>query len=663
MHRKPDDNAIGRLVSELITTRFVEVKPSSYDKEKKSVRVVAASEKPVQIFDWERWEIVDEVLLMAGFELPETRQVPLLDTHSRWSVDDVLGSARNFTSNGSVLEADTFFSSVEEDVETKVREGHLTDLSVGYRALESTYIPKNEKAVIRGRTFEGPLKVTSRWLVKELSLAPIGADETAKVRSLPEYQEIIKRMNNNTSNPGGSVMETTNPAPGVTPAPLPPAFDYKRVETLESQLTEVTRQLADKSESERKEQIHAISTRFVGRVPKVDELREKAITDKWSPDRFKGEIIDRISDDGPIDTPDTTLGLTRKQVQQFSFTRAIMNKIDPRNKAEFELECMRALREKGIGTRADSILVPYDVLAGGRQAMDNFQNHPDFTQFFKTSKRNLVTTSAASAGNLIATNLLASSFIELLRNKMLLTSLGVRMLTGLVGNIAIPRQTGTGTAVWETEATGITSESTQTFDQLTLSPNEVGAYTEVSRKMLQQGTPAVEGLVQSDLSTILALAIDLAGFHGSGGTQPTGIVGTSGVGSVNGAALDWPAIVEFETDVATANAEVASMAYVTTAAIHGLLKTRVKESGFPVYLMNDNGQMNGYRCERTNQITAGYMFFGDFSQALIAEWGVLEMLVNPYILDKEGLVRITVHQSVDFGVRQAGAFSVSSTVS
>jgi HK97 family phage major capsid protein len=271
--------------------------------------------------------------------------------------------------------------------------------------------------------------------------------------------------------------------------------------------------------------------------------------------------------------------------------------------------------------------------------------------------------SATAGGNLVGTNLLAGSFIELLRNKMLLYNLGARQLTGLVGNIAIPRQSGAGTAVWETEATGNTSESAQTYDQVTMSPNEVSAYTEISHKLLLQATPGIEGLIQDDIARVLAIAIDLAGFHGSGGTQPTGIAGTSGVGSVAGAGFGWDAIVEFETDVEVGNALNGSLAYVTDPTTRGLLKTRPKVSGYPEFLMDRDGRLNTFPCFSSNQITAGAMFFGDFSQVLVGEWGSLELQVNPFIKDVEGLIRIVGRQAVDIGVRHGGAFSYSSTMS
>jgi len=159
--------------------------PSTLDDEKRSVEVIGATENPVEVYDWERYEVVKEILLMEGCELPQNNQVPLLDAHSRYSTASVMGSYRELEILNGQLMGRAYFSTVGtvEDTYTKVKEGHLTDFSIGYRVIESTWIPDGQKAKIRGGIFEGPVKVATRWRLKELSTVPIGADEMAKART------------------------------------------------------------------------------------------------------------------------------------------------------------------------------------------------------------------------------------------------------------------------------------------------------------------------------------------------------------------------------------------------------------------------------------------------------------------------------------------------
>lgn len=168
-----------------LSIRLKDGQPATLDIEDRSVEVVVATEEPVEVFDYNRWEIVPEILLMSGVQLPKSRQVPLLDSHQRQDTSNVLGSVRELKKKDSELIGRAFFSEVEEAQGpwTKIREGHITDISVGYRLIgEPVWIPEGEKATVAGREFTGPVSVVTKWRIKEGSIVPIGADANATVR-------------------------------------------------------------------------------------------------------------------------------------------------------------------------------------------------------------------------------------------------------------------------------------------------------------------------------------------------------------------------------------------------------------------------------------------------------------------------------------------------
>lgn len=180
--------------------------PATLDEKTRSVMVTAATENPVQVFDWSRGEVVDEILLMAGAEIPASRQCVLLDGHERGASASVIGSLREIKISGAEMVGRVFFAADADAIFRKVAEGHLTDFSIGYRVIKSEYVPANETAVINGRTINGGpngVKVAVRWRIKELSAVPIGADEQAKTRgaieSDPQTQtpDPAKRSENN----------------------------------------------------------------------------------------------------------------------------------------------------------------------------------------------------------------------------------------------------------------------------------------------------------------------------------------------------------------------------------------------------------------------------------------------------------------------------------
>jgi hypothetical protein len=170
---------------EALNFRTFTVRAESVDAEKRSVEGIVTTESPVPMFDWERGEVVPEVLLMKGAQYP--KQVPFLNAHARFSVDDQLGSARELRTDADRMLGRMFFATAHQSQFEKVREGHVTDLSAGYRILESVYIPRGETQKIDGRDFTGPVNVRTKWRLHEVSLVPIGADDQAKLRGLQAF--------------------------------------------------------------------------------------------------------------------------------------------------------------------------------------------------------------------------------------------------------------------------------------------------------------------------------------------------------------------------------------------------------------------------------------------------------------------------------------------
>jgi HK97 family phage major capsid protein/HK97 family phage prohead protease len=295
---------------------------------------------------------------------------------------------------------------------------------------------------------------------------------------------------------------------------------------------------------------------------------------------------------------------------------------------------------------------------------------------------------AGTGGNLVATNLLAGSFIDVLRNNALIMQMGPTLLTGLVGNVAIPRQASATTTYWVNEASAIT-EAEATFDQVTLSPHQVGARSQYSRLALQQTTPDIEAVVRNDLARQLALAIDLAAINGSGSSgQPQGILNTSGIGSyamgTNGAALidsvsgstsGLDPLIRLEKAVDTANALNGTLAYLTNSKVVAALKQLKTAYGEYLWTAADGqtvagtpGAINGYNVMRSNQVPSNLtkgsgsnlsaLLFGNFNDLIIGMWGALEILPNPYGSGyTAGSVDIRAMQTVDVAVRHAASFA------
>lgn len=262
------------------------------------------------------------------------------------------------------------------------------------------------------------------------------------------------------------------------------------------------------------------------------------------------------------------------------------------------------------------------------------------------------------------------SFIDMLRSRIVTAALGATFLPGLEGDVAFPRQTGSATATWQGENPGAdVAESSQALDQLVLSPNELMARTHVSRKLLVQSTINAEQMIRRDLAAINARAIDKAGLHGAGGNEPTGVYNASGVNAVAmGGAITWAKIVELETAVVADDADVGVMAYATTPEVRGNAKTTEKAATTAQFLWTGSvtdGEMNGFHAMASNQIAKNLgvgtnehgIIFAVWSELYIGEWGVMELIVDPYTLAAQGMIRIISHLMADVGLRHAQAFA------
>lgn len=346
----------------------------------------------------------------------------------------------------------------------------------------------------------------------------------------------------------------------------------------------------------------------------------------------------------PIGSNAADIGLSEKEARSYSFLNSIRAQLYPNNRefqeaAAFEREVSAATAKK-MDMTARGLLVPNDVMHA----------------------RTLTAASATSAGDLIFTDARPGSFIEMLRRRNVLTGLGVQTLSGLVGPVAIPKQTGAATAYWVGEQVAA-NESEQAVGQVNMTPKRLSAWTRFSNLLLLQSSIDVETFIRNDLIQVMALEQARAALYGTGSaSQPRGlksiIATATGGNTVNFAAAQptYSELVAMETAVAADDADIAVMGYATNATIYGGFKTTEKASGTATFVLETGNTVNSYPVVRSNQVETGDVFFGVWSQLIIGLFGVMDLQVNPYSEDKEGNVRVVAHQSMDFAVRHERAF-------
>lgn len=337
----------------------------------------------------------------------------------------------------------------------------------------------------------------------------------------------------------------------------------------------------------------------------------------------------------------------------YSFLRAINARLDGRELDGLELEMhqegQRQHRANGV-TSAGNLIVPQMVLehAGA--------NRRDMTATGQTA-------SPGDQGGLaIQTNV--GSFIDRLRARLVLASMGTTQLSGLNGNILFPKFVSDDKAAEKGE-NAAANESSPTLSSITMAPRRLPVFTEVSRQLLLQTDASVEAMLQNDLAFQLAQVMDLSGINK--------ILNTAGIGSVvggaNGAAPTYQNIVDLETAVSALNADYGSLGYLTNPKVRGKLKTTAKMGNTiaqPIW--EQDGTLNGYRTGVSTQVPSGLskgtaasslsaIVFGNFADLIQGQWGGMEFLVNPYARDTEGIIRINAWTFYDDVVRRAESFS------
>lgn len=346
---------------------------------------------------------------------------------------------------------------------------------------------------------------------------------------------------------------------------------------------------------------------------------------------------------------DERLGLTQKEVGQYSLLRAISRLAENKTVDGFEGEVSQT-EARRLGRSPTGFFVPIDVFTGTRAAPE---------------KRANTVGVAADGGYLVGVDQDYANMVALLRNQSHVLSLGARVITGLVNDVAIPRHLTGATAYWVTETGQITS-SQGTFGQIQLKPRRLGATVPYSKQLLAQSGLGIESFVREDILAAFGVELDRVAINGAGASEPLGILnlatGDRATSVTFGAAPTWAKVVDFETQVETANAlglPGGDYAYLTTPGVKGAWKTTTKVTNTAVFLWENGDLVNGYSARSTKQVPSDKVIFGQFGQVVYGEWAGIDVTADPYTLADKGQVKVTIQKLVDMVIRQGKAFSVS----
>ena len=614
----------------------------------KTVRLSVSSEEPYfRSYMWDArkkdWISGYEVLGHAEGEIDFTRMkdgLVIQDTH----YGDQIGLMRNPEIEDGKLCGDVEFCCGEraQEIMRDALAGLRRNMSIGYRVKEYKMIGEAEdgEAIYRA----------VKWMPHEASFVNCPADATVGVgRNLAEDEE--------TKTAATPAVVTNKETKTMNPEQVVECFRLAKagnVEHAEVDALIKSGKTFDEIRAELEGKVEAYQK----------DLREKAEKAAAKPDMptpgAKRAIVDEK---------------TQREIKRCYNLANVMRALagDTSVDIGYEREVSQEMEGK-TGRKAQGLIIP-DFIRAAANSTDGGLTLG--TPAYNTDTSAGGITGIGGAGKYtVATNLLAGSFIEALRAALVLGKAGMQTLSGLVGDIAIPKG-GKITASWVTAENGDASKSNPTFGQVQATPHTCGAYVDITRKLLLQSSIDVQGFVVRELVYAIAYALEAAGFAGSGSSgQPTGLASqiTQTVSFTAGAPT-LAKVLEMISTIDEANGVTGAQCFIGKPSVWALLGatidwTAVTASDANVggvtsgrYLLDTvTNTCQGYSFIKSNLAPAKQLLFGDFSQLMLCLWSGTDIVVDQYSNCTKGALRVVALQDADFIVRQPEAFSKGTTL-
>lgn len=670
--------------------------------ESKAFEMSISSEEPYLRYDYWDDEFYYEVISHAKGAIDETRLkagLPILFNHNR---DQSLGNAKSYTIEGGKCVVKDFVWSASEFAQVKKKDaesGALPHTSVGYRLLDDgecigakdghpiykfkVEIFEGSLVTIPADTTVGPNRqrtVEDYRADKKPECTPVeisikNIDENTKIKHKPEQM--------NLKHPVRKFLKAADDNGGGEGVAIEVVEERERVAT----------EGGMKAERQRVAKIQATTLGFNRKAnlkTPIGELEAKAISEGLDDQQYLKSLLDNWTDAKELTGADASpkLGMDKKQRRHFSLAKLMLEahtlRDGPTGLEKEVSEAAAALYSGKDHRQFSGFCVPHDI-AEARMDEDHDLDSKALRNLGEQVRnmsyimgRALNATAFSAGGALVGTEILGGSFIELLRNAALIGQgpLSIIELNGLVGNIAIPKQTGTTSVYWLAEGATI-ADSQMTFAQLVMSPKRMGARTAFTKQLLAQSSLGVEMLVRGDIAQAMGIEEDRVVINGTGTNgEPLGILNTTGVGAnvTFGGAATFADMIALEYNIENANVRNAQLAFLLAPLIKSYLKQtlQVAASTFPIYLQMpakgefpvingvNPGVINEYPSYATkNAPSTNQPIFGQFANNVCkARWGGFDVVVDPFTGAASETIYSTFNQWLDVGIRYPQGFEI-----
>ena len=597
-----------------ITYRTIDLSKSSYiDEEKRTVKLGVSSEQPVaRSFGL---EVLDHKSTSIDTEFMDSKTAPFLLDHD---MSQVIGVVEDFKIDETAKRTTAVVrfgkGELASEIFNDVKDGIRKNISVGYKVNK---MQRDSNDII------GDHYRATSWSPMEISSVSIPADTSKLV--------------------------------GVGRSKNKQELNFKDIKMSEENKIDTNAIRNEATESVKAEMLkNAKEISALGKHHDQRDLADNAIQNGMSVEQFRGVLLDNISNDKPLEVAPANLGLNEKQRNDYSLIKAInASSTGDWSKAGYERELSEEIAHR-TGKEARGFYMPSDLNWG---------------------QRDQTAGTDSQGGYLVGTDHLADEFISALYAKLTVGDLGARVLTGLKGDISIPKLSAQTTNTAFVAEGSAPTEGAAVFSQVTMTPKTLASYVDCSRKLMLQSDPSVEAVLRNDIISQFARKIDSVAINGGGSNEPSGIIPGVASGNVvsmgtNGTAPTYAKIVDLIKAVDVSNAMGGNPSFLTNPKVIAALRTIAKQSGGAEgnFIMEAASEILGYNVASTTLVPSNLAkgtgsnlsaaIFGDFTNVMLGFWSGVDVVVDTASLSTSGGTRLAFFQDLDVGIRHDTGFGV-----
>jgi HK97 family phage major capsid protein/HK97 family phage prohead protease len=295
-----------------------------------------------------------------------------------------------------------------------------------------------------------------------------------------------------------------------------------------------------------------------------------------------------------------------------------------------------------------SIMVPLD---GFRSVLEDRINRREMNSM------------SGSAPGLVAQQNLPTMFIDYVR-----TRIGVKNATfiaGLTGGpVTIPVQTSEAQVAWISGTTAspgtnqAVSSTTVQVGDITLTPHKLGAYVPIGLDLLLQGNPSATNIAVTSLMNAVARKLGTTMLKGNASDPTiTGLATATGVQTAviaNIASATWNQITNLIGKVEGLEYN-GPQEFVMSAGDKATFKSIAKGNYGSGFICED-GFIDGRYVNVDGSLSSGDIYYGDFSNIYVGQWGGIELMLDPYTQSLSGTVNVIVRLVCDIGIARPNTF-------